>query len=299
MLLTDFFTDVYRPLRLRGKSDNSTRLYNCLLRQFTRHLLRPATVADLEELTLARYLDRRAAAGRSPYTVERERAGLMALARMAQQRGMLAMLPCCQQGVLPEATPEAWSMEQLGQLLREAEAMPGNVGPMPAGKFWPALLLTLWQTGERISAVMETPAENYRRPHLLVPATARKGRRRDRVYTLDDELCDRLDELRQPTGPLFPWPLCKTYLWDRMKRMVKRAGISDGRKFRFHGVRRSALSHYAAAGGDATAMADHSSPRMTSRWYLDPRIADRSPRPCDVLPRIDTRIIGQEPRPTA
>jgi integrase len=62
--------------------------------------------------------------------------------------------------------------------------------------------------------------------------------------------------------------------------------LDVGRRIGFHAIRRSAASHYAAAGGDAVEMLDHSSPSITKRWYLDPRLADRGSRPCDVLPAI-------------
>jgi integrase len=297
MLLCEFFTNVYRPLRLRGKSAASTRLYGCLFRSFDRFLLRRGEVSDLDDLTIAAYLERRAAAGLSPYTVERERCGLLALARLARERNLLATMPACPQAALPERVPQAWTVEQLQTLIEAARLQPGRIGAVAACDFWPALLLVLYESGERISAIMDTPAANYRRPHLLVPAECRKGKKRDRVYQLSAGVCDLLDRLRLDTtgqGPLFPWPLSRTYLWGRMKRMVKGAGLGEGRGFRFHGVRRAALSHFAAAGGDAAAMADHASPRTTARWYLDPRITDHGPRPCNVLPRIDARIMPRQ-----
>jgi integrase len=297
MLLSEFFSSVYRPLRLRGKSAASTRLYGCLLRSFDRFLLRRGEVSDLDDLTIAAYLERRADAGRSPYTIERERCGLLALARLARERGLLAVMPSCPQGALPERVPQAWTVEQLRTLIAAAEAQPGMVGAVPAGLWWSTLLLVLYQTGERITAIVDTPAANYRRPHLLVTAECRKGKKRDRVYELSADVCDLIERMALDTtgqGKLFPWPLCRTYLWGRMKKMVRAAGLGEGRSFRFHGVRRAALSHYAAAGGDAAAMADHASPRTTARWYLDPRITNTGPRPCDVLPRIDARIMPRQ-----
>jgi integrase len=77
-----------------------------------------------------------------------------------------------------------------------------------------------------------------------------------------------------------------------MRKIVRDAGLDAGRGFRFHAIRRSTASHFAAQGGDATAALDHSSPRLTRRWYLDPRIADHALRPAQVLPRIDTPIMS-------
>jgi integrase len=289
MLLETFFTDVYRPLRLRGKSANTTRLYGCLFRALARHLYRPPQLADLDELVLARYLDARAGKGLSPYTVERERNALLALARLARERGMLTTMPIVAQALLPEATPVAWTVAQMSALMDAAGRMPGLVGVVPAGVWWPALLSVLWETGERVTAIIETPAANYQRPHLAVPAHARKGGQRERLFTLSPETCDALDAIQRLTGGkggVLPWTRNRTSLWGNMKQMVRREGLGEGRGFRFHCVRRSTASHFAAAGGDSTRLLGHSSPKLTSRWYLDPRITDTGPKPCDLLPRL-------------
>ena len=288
MNLDIFFNTTYRPLRLRGKSANTTRLYGCLFRAFDRFLEHPATVADVgDELTIARFLEHRSSKGLSPYSVERERAGLLALAKVAHQRGMIPTLPIVPQGLLPDSAPVAWSISQLTDLVKAASSTPGNVGSVLASEWWPCLLMVLFETGERITAVLSTPARNYVRPNLLVPAAARKGGKRDRVYLLTEQTCDRLDRIVVPEGLLLRWPMSQTYLWGRMRKIVQAAGLDGGRGFRFHAIRRSTASHFAALGGDATAALDHSSPRLTRRWYLDPRIADHSVRPAQLLPRID------------
>lgn len=309
MRLIDLFTNLYRPLRLRGRSPATARLYGCLIRSYSRHLGRDATIADLEELTLARYLEARATQVR-PFTVERERAGLNALAGFAFERRLLDVKPSCPPGVIPDRVPHAWSIAELRSLMtaagQPATYRVGKGGRPPIFKrptiatetatpsaamkagFFSVLLPCLYETGERIGAMLEARVEDYQRPHLVVRAEARKGRKRDRVYRLTDATCDRLDAFLagRAEGRVFDWPLCRTYLWREFGKVVKAAGLDGRHRVRFHQIRRSAASHYAAAGGDACAMLDHSSPRITQRWYLDPRLADRSARPCDVLPPL-------------
>lgn len=53
--------------------------------------------------------------------------------------------------------PEFWSMEEFGHILDVAERSEGNVGDVPAGVFWPALLCTVLNTGWRITDVMQAP----------------------------------------------------------------------------------------------------------------------------------------------
>ena len=87
MKLADFFNTTYRPLRLRGLSPKTVLLYTNLFRQFDKWLTSEGIATEgciehLDELILARYLDHRAAT-RSPYTAEKERSQLLALARLA------------------------------------------------------------------------------------------------------------------------------------------------------------------------------------------------------------------------
>jgi integrase len=321
MTLRDLFDTLYRPLRLRGRSPRTAHLYHCLCRSYSRHLGREAALEDLDELRIASYLEARSTQVR-PLTCERERNGLNALAGFAFERRLIETKPTVPQGVIPERVPVAWSLDELRRLLAAAAdpatyrtgkagrpprfRRPPTSAPGPTAtaetkaRFFSALLPVLWETGERIGAVIEARIEDYQRPHLVVRAEARKGRKRDKCYRLTDATCDRIEQLiaGRTSGPVFAWPMSRTYLW-RVFGLAVRAADLDGRhRVRFHQIRRSAASHYAAAGGDACAMLDHSSPRITQRWYLDPRLADRTARPCDVLPPLsppqadtsDTRV---------
>jgi len=101
MLLTDLFANHYRPLRLRGKSLQTCRLYGCTIRAFGKWLQYPPTIDDLSDLLLGRFLEERAAT-RSPYTAEKERTQLVSLARFARDRGFIAVMPEVPPAPLPE-----------------------------------------------------------------------------------------------------------------------------------------------------------------------------------------------------
>lgn len=284
MLLSELFEGHYRPLRLRGRSQNTSRLYGCTLRTFSRWLGYPATIDDLSDLMLSRFLEARAAT-RSPYTAEKERTQLCALWRFAADRGIVSTRPEVPPAPLPERVPTAWSVEELHRLLAAAAATRGSIGSKPAGVWFCALVSVLWETAERIGAVMACSPDDLTPPHLVVRAEYRKGKRRDRVYRLTPETC-RLAHIARGRNSLFEWPYCPTSLWSKYKDIVARAGLGRGRHLSFHQLRRSAASHYAARGGDATSLLDHENPRTTRRWYLDRRLTETGPAPCDVLPRI-------------
>lgn len=284
MTLQELFTDYYRPLRLRGRSLNTSRLYGCTIRSFSKWLEAPATLADLTDLTLSRFLEHRASV-RSPYTAEKERTQLLSLWRFAADRGLISDRPCVPPATLPDRVPHAWTVEQLQSLMRAAAATRGYVGAIRACVWWPALVSVLWETAERIGAILACGPGDFVPPTLSVRAEYRKGGRRDRVYRLSPETCGLLT---QACGQhhLLQWPMNYGYLWGKYKDVVARAGLGHGRKCAFHQLRRSAASHYAARGGDAMKLLDHSSPRITQRWYLDTRLTDRDPPPFEVLPRL-------------
>jgi integrase len=287
MQLEKFFTDYYRPIRLRGRSPQTTRLYGCTIRSFAKFLGRAPTLDDLaDEMTLARYVEHRQSK-RSPYTAEKERSQLMSMARLANERRMIPALPACPPCLLPDRIPTAWSEDELRRLFSTASTTRGYIGKVPGGEWFAALLLVAFETGERIGALLEVERAHYRRPYLHVPGELRKGGRRSRVYQLSDAACDRFERLAKVNKQrVFQWDRAYTYLWDRLRVILARAGMS-GKRLGFQQVRRSAISHLAAAGGDPVAFAGHAQASTTRRWYLDPRYSAKGPRPADLLPKLE------------
>lgn len=285
MTLKELFDGFYRPLRLRGRSANTTRLYGCTIRAFGRWLQYEPTVDDLTDLTLARYLDHRAAT-HSPYTAEKERTQLCSLWRFAADRGIVTTRPEVPPAPLPDRIPRAWTLGELAAIHRAAVATRGRVGDVPAGIWYPALVSVLWETAERIGAVLACRPGDFDGASLHVRAEYRKGGKRDRLYRLSSRTAGLVTQARGRQF-LLEWPMSRTLLWKRYADVVARAGLGRGRHLSFHALRRSSASHYAALGGDPVQLLDHSSPRITHRWYLDRRLTDRGPAPCDLLPGID------------
>lgn len=288
MNVSDLFENHFRPLRLRGRSENTTRLYRCTLRTFEKFLGRPATTDDFDDLVLSRFLDKRARE-RSPFTSEKERTQLCSLWRFARDRGIVPTAPCVPAAArLPERIPSVWSVDELRHLVAIAGVTPGRISGMPAGLFWQSLACVLYETAERCGAIFATRVADWSNPRLLVKAENRKGGRRDKLYTLSEHTASLVDALckdRPPTDLIWRWDRCYSHIWSRFGDIVAAAGLPGGRRAKFHQIRRCAASHYASRGGNATLLLDHSSPRVT-RAYLDPRYADLSTPACHVLPSI-------------
>lgn len=290
MNLDTFLDDIYVPLRLRGRSENSVRLLRHAIRQFSLHLGRPATLDDLEDLVVSRFLASRAKT-LSPHSVARERSGIIAIWNLAQARGLVRLRPCVQPEVLPDRTPRAFTADELRRLVASAREARGWIGPIPAAVFWEAVIAVGFETGERISAILQTPRDGWRSPWLVVPAAVRKGRRRERAYELSPEAATLVSRVSDHDGPtVFWWTASTTALYKRWHTITRRAGLGDGRDVQFHALRRSLASHIAAAGGGVDAAADrlgHSSEAITRRSYIDPRIVGAArAKPWESLPRI-------------
>jgi len=277
MRLDVFFRDYFSPLFLRSRSDNTRRLYCTSIRTFSRWLQRPAVLQDLNDTTVNRFLDYFRHLPRSPFSVNKERANLLAMWRFACRKKLLDEWPDVLPEVEPERVPQAWTASEIARLLGACEREPGTIGEVPAAAWWRALHLVCWDTGERIGAVrdLEWPHADLEAGFMLVPAELRKGKRRDRLYKLASDTIAALQAIRQPVREkIFPWPYSPTYLWRRYARLLDRAHLPRDRHCKFHRIRRSVATHYEAAGGNATELLGHSS-RSVTLAYLDPRIVPK------------------------
>lgn len=291
MLLTSFFETVYKPRKLRGKSPDSIRLYRLTLNQFGLTLERPAKIADLTEDNVLAHLSRRSAVAAA--TRNKELSQLLSLWRLAAQRGLLKGWPDIDREHEPERAPIAWMPDELHRLLDAASTMPGSVGQVPAKTWWPGLIRLALDTGERIGAIRQAQWSWVQGEWLLVPAETRKGKTRDRRYRLSPETTDALKAIKKinPADKnVFPWPYCASYIWDKYRKVLRRAGLPTGRKYMLHCLRKTVGSAVHAAGLDAQDVLDHADKRTTRR-YLDPRFT-RVEQPCDILATMLANPLG-------
>jgi integrase len=282
MLLADFFELTYIPRKLRGKSEGSIRLYRLCLMQFARSLGRLPAVTDLTEDNVLLHLSKRSDVA-AP-TRNKELSQLLALWRYACQRKLLNDWPDILPETEPERVPIAWMPDELARLISTAEAIGGRVGDVPANAWWSALIRISLDTGERIGAVRSIQWSWLQGEWLLVPAEVRKGKTRDRRYSLSPETLSAIFRLRSLVGSrkdMFPWPYGETYLWNRYGVILKTAGLPQTRKHQLHCLRKTFGSVVHAAGMDAQAALDHADRRTTQR-YLDPRLS-RETKPSEVL----------------
>ena len=108
-----------------------------------------------------------------------------------------------------------------------------------------------------------------------MPAEHRKGRRRDRLYTLHAQTMEVFrSTLPSPRRRVFPFPYKHRQIWSHLKRILDAAGLPSDKKHMYHCLRRSAESYAAAErGAQWAADAVGHAVEVARRSYISPLIA--------------------------
>jgi integrase len=290
--IREFFRSQYEVLKLAAATPGTIENYITALN----HLRdfrggRDPLLQELDEEMVAAAMGKLLKDGRSPATANSFRRHIMAIWRYAKKRGFVADIPEVLPFKQPKRLPRAKLIAEIGRILQAAAREPGTIGEIPARWWWTALVLVIYDTGLRISAVMAMRWENYDAVAgtVLAPWYTQK-QDADQLLPLSPQSVEALEHVRGGDPLLFPWPYDHWgRQWPTLNRhfrlILQRAGLPSTRKDLFHALRRSTASYIKAGGGDATWQLGHSS-QQTTKVYLDPRIV-KPPRQVDLLPRPD------------
>lgn len=158
--VADFFRDRYRPDRPELQSPRSFEDYEIQIRHFVAWWQSDPgrsgqpTIADVQREAIASAMAWLSSQGRSPSTVNKLLRVLKALAAHATEVYDLPPLKKVKPYKVPVRKPSAWTEEQLGEILYVAGQLGGKLGPVTVAQFARAWLLTQYNTGSRISALM-------------------------------------------------------------------------------------------------------------------------------------------------
>jgi integrase len=283
--LAQFYLQYYQPLRLVGRSQRTDTLYKYTIANFGRYLGHAPTLADLTDQRVGGLLQWMSSRGLAPHSLAKEYDQLLAMWRFACRKNLVREYPTLPRPNRPDRVPIAWMPDELHRLFASLDTLPGKVGTVSAAAFWRALLLTLYDTGERIAAIMQLEWQHFdfNRRYVRIPAEFRKGKHRDKVSKLRPETVTAIKAIQTGAYTLvFEWPMAASSLWKFFGVVLKRAGLPHDRKSKFHRMRRTVASLYESAGGDAMKLLDHSSRCVTAK-YLDPRLVQVK-HACDLLP---------------
>ncbi|WP_419192776.1 tyrosine-type recombinase/integrase [Kolteria novifilia] len=227
-----------------------------------------------------------------PQTINRDLRHIQAVWRFAFHAGDVDKLPRFRKLKETKKIPNAWTVEEIGRLLRAAESASGWVQcesfSIPASKWWPAAILFAYDTGIRRSALtkVRTADVDIRLRTALIRGETRKDAE-DLLVGFSVQTAVELEKIWDVHRELLlPWPYTWPHLTRKFRRLLDRAGLYDPSiRGQWHRIRRSRASYgEAVCPGSATADLGHSVRWLTERSYIDPRIAGRASI-VDKLPR--------------
>lgn len=318
MISVESYFERYKLLNPRLRSSKSVeamagdlKILNEFFRVLNPNATRSVCVSDLNtELVsgAAGWLVKR---GRQPATANRFLRHVVALWRFAMQdEGLqcaVAPISKIRKHKEPKRVPEAWSVAEFERLVAAACRADGYVGKVPASLFWPTLILTIYWTGVRISAVMALRVSDVdlSAKTLRFPAEIQKHFS-DQVFSIPDELVELIRKLNpaargharlfgdwtRDTKGVWGWK----YLNQGFAALCKEAGLPSDRKGKFHKIRRTFATQVCVSAGKGAAqmLLGHASMATTER-YLDPRFLER-PNPVTILTPISVpeslRVVG-------
>jgi integrase len=277
----------YTSKHLRWAAASTVKQYAVTLRNMAKFLGRPAVLEDftddLVQDMMAWFLRR----GRTPRGANKVRSNIHTLWAFACRMGWMAKWPDSKRLKEPERIPTAWTRDELRSLFEALQLLPGDISGVPAGLWWTTLHSLIWDTAERIGAViqLEWNDVSLSTGRVTFRAENRKNKLRDRQHQLHPDTVSLLTRMRIPKATLvFPWDLDKTYIWLKYKMILRKAGLPCDRAHSFHCMRKSSASYFEASGGNATELLDHSSRAVTVKHYLDISVTGtKNPAPKDVL----------------
>ena len=279
MLLQDFFESHYLAHN-PSTSPKTIVLYRNTFRLFGQWLGRRPVIADLDNVTVGKYLADLYRSPRRPATVNKERAQLLAVWRMAHTLGMVRLGPLIKKLKEPESTPTALSIDDLKQLRLSFDRLEGSTSRMPNKSIIAACFDLQYTTAERIGAVLQLRWDDvdFTNRSVTFRAEVRKCGTRGIVRTVPAFALRSVEALRpwNSSDEIFPGMYGTTKIHLLYNRLFKRAGVSRPKGKSSHLLRSTHATYLNLAGGNATESLGHSSPDVTRKSYLDPRFDQKN-----------------------
>jgi integrase len=165
MTLRDLLVDRIAPLR--QYCERTIEMYGQTLDRLRDFLGHEPTLDDLDDLIASKWIRWRATTPHglkrpvSPASVAKDSAHFRTMwtwcakKRLKKSDGTEVEFPDYQRPRVPKPRPRAYTAEDLTKLLVYAKRRRGLVAGVPAAWYWMTKLLAMYQTGERIGAVLE------------------------------------------------------------------------------------------------------------------------------------------------
>ena len=299
MTLRELLHDRIAPLK--NLSARSVVMYDATLDRFRDFLEHEPDIGDLDDLVLSKFLRWRSTTVHdarrgliSPASLAKDSAHLRSLwtwlarKRWKKPDGELLEFPDYARPRVPRPVPKAYNAADLAKLVQAARHRKGYIAGKPAAWYWPTKIQALFQTGERIGAVLELRWEqvDLERHTLTFLAATRKGHRETITSPITPALAKMLAMHKGAPGErVWPWLDDRKALsiYPSLKVLCRTAGVPY---HPFHSIRKSTASYLKKAGISAKKQLGHSSEQMAEDHYYDEDITGRESN-LDYLPDID------------
>jgi integrase len=305
MTLRELLIDRVAPLK--NLSDRTTVMYVSTLDRFRDFLGREPTVDDLDDLIVSKFLRWRQVTQHSrfklisPASLAKDSAhirslwGWLAKKRWKKANGELLEFPDYARPRVPKPVPKAFHADELAKLVATSRTRKGHIAGKPAAWYWVTKLQALFQTGERIGAILEIrwSEVDLKKHTLTFLAATRKGHRETITRPITPALANMLATQRgAPSDRVWPWLDDREMLslYGSLRVLCRLAGVEY---HPFHSIRKSTASYLKKAGISAKNQLGHSSEEMAENHYYDEEITGRESN-LDYLPDID-----RPPKPPA
>jgi len=280
--------------------DRTVLMYLATLARFKDFLGREPVVDDLDDLCVAKFIRWRRTTQHSkwkkigPASLAKDSAQIrtlwnwLAKKRWKRSNGELIDFPDYARPKVPKPVPKAYKADELAKLVEAARHRKGLICGKPACWYWTTKLQAMFQTGERIGAVLELrwSEVDFERNTLTFLAATRKGHRETITRPITADLAKMLATQKgPPEARVWPWlddrePLS---IYPSLKVLCRTAGVPYKP---FHSIRKSTASYLKRAGISAKKQLGHSSEEMAETHYYDEEITGRESN-LDYLPPID------------
>lgn len=253
------------------RSEHTQRLLEHAIRRYSEWLGHEAELDDLSDRNLISYMRSREKQGMAHATIERESAKLLTLWRYAALNGWVKP-PTVRIRKAKCRTPRAYSRSELRRLFSEAKRTKRTIRRLPGNVFWPAMLYSCWDSGERINGVREIRRDDFDLIGRWLTLRNRKGNGEVLVKKLRRRTVKYVRALLVLSDAEKPFAIVsKSAQYKSYKEILKDAGLATDRDSLFHRIRKSHASHLHRRGGDAAESLGNT-PEVCRKHYLDPRL---------------------------
>jgi hypothetical protein len=162
-LIRKFFEETYVPIRLCQGSPRTIKSFRGTLNMFDKFCGCTATLDCLSDDLVERFMAWIVKHGNTPDTANKHRAEILAIWRYAWKKRKVEEAPRDVMRLqLPKQEPEAWSIEEFARIVEASRQEDEYCCDIPASKWWPAFLLTLYDTGLRFTAIRKLSKDALR-----------------------------------------------------------------------------------------------------------------------------------------